>query len=150
MGTTAEEEEEEDEEDEEEDEEEEEEEEDEEEDDEGEEVVTVPGPALFSIADIFCTTSTAIIPTLSLTSSSPIMLFFIINRNVTCYLNVYYGVLCDVNSETKSVIRSLCFNLTSKLLIDVYILLCVCIYILCVMYKCVSNLMCTYTSHVMN
>jgi hypothetical protein len=67
VGTTAEEEEEEEDEDEDE--------EDEEEDEEeGEEVVTVPGPPLFSIADIFCTTSTAIIPTLSLTSSSPIIL----------------------------------------------------------------------------
>lgn len=66
------------------DEEEEEEEEEEDEEDEGEEE-TAPGPALFSIADIFCTTSTAIIPTLSLTSSSPALLFIIMNMRVTYY-----------------------------------------------------------------
>jgi hypothetical protein len=108
VGTAVEEEEEEDEE--EEDEEEEEEDEEEEEEEEGEEVVTVPSPPLFNIADIFCTTSTAIIPTLSLTSSSPAILFFILNRDGTCYFDVYYGVMCDVNSDTKSVKRSPRFN----------------------------------------
>lgn len=87
---------EEDEEDDEEDDEVEEEEEDEEEEEEEEEEreeETAPGPALFSIADIFCTTSTAIIPTLSLTSSSPALLFIITNMRATYYSVVYCGVL---------------------------------------------------------
>jgi hypothetical protein len=80
-------EEEEEEEEEEEDEEEDEEDDEDEEEEEGDEDEAAPGPALLSNADIFCTTSTAIIPTLSLTSSSPTMLFMRLDVRVLSYFD---------------------------------------------------------------